>query len=282
MTRFGVLSAALAVLRQAWLPVLLIALWWVASAGSTSFFFPPLSDVLAVLWRDLADGTLVAAAATSLVNVFAGLGIAVVLGIGLGLAIGMNPFLRAGLMPLLDFVRSVPGVALVPIIIVAFGVGRLPNIFLISQACIWAVLLNTIDGVRGTKESILDTARAYRLPLPLLVFRVLLPAAMPQIMAGIRIALSVSLTLMVVGEFFSGNSGIGFYVFGASERFLPHETWAGTILIALLGYLMNLGFLAVERRVLSWYFHNPRHSRRKVRPAAPAPAAPANVAPQTR
>lgn len=251
-----------------WLPALLIVVWWIFSARSGAFFFPPLSRTLVRLWTDLASGALVLDTLVSLRNVAAGLFIALVLGVAFGIAIGQRRALREAIWPLLSFIRAIPGVAIVPIVIVAFGIGVGPKVFLIASTAIWPILLNTIDGVRGVKESILETARAYRLPRPVIVRHILLPAALPQVMAGTRIALSVSLTVMVISEFASGNEGMGYYILNGTERFDMAQVWAGTVWIGLIGFFVNVVFVAVERRLLGWYYGTPSRAPKAARTAA--------------
>lgn len=246
-----------------WLPLALIVIWWIVSLDSPSFFLPPLSDIVRTLLDDLLNGVLLGATAFSMRNVMAGLIIAIVLGIGFGIAIGYNPVLRSAVWPLLAFLRAIPGVAIIPIVLVAFGVGAGPQIFVISLGCVWPILLNTIDGIRGIRPSITDTARAYRLPRSLFIRQVLLPAATPQIMAGIRISLAVSLTIMVVSEFSSGNQGLGVYISSGAQSFNPSQVWAGTVFIGLIGYLANVAFVLIERKILAWYFEIPRKTRQE-------------------
>ena len=254
--------------KQAWLPALIVAGWWFASAGSASFYFPPLSEILGALWTDLTDGPLTAYLGVSLGNLAAGLAIAIVLGVAAGLVIGEMEGLRRVTAPTLNFFRAVPPASIVPIIIIALGVGAAPKIFIIALGCFWPILLNTIDGVRGTSASVRETARAYRIPAHLVIFRVALPAAMPQIMAGIRVALAVGLVLMVISEFFGADAGIGVYITEASTRFATRQAWAGTILVGILGYLLSAGFLLVERRVLAWYFQDSKRLNRRRKPTA--------------
>lgn len=253
--------------KQIWLPALVVGTWWLLSAGSKSFYFPPLRDILTALWSDLASGLLIGHLEVSLGNLAAGLAIATVLGVAAGLLIGEMETLRRITSPTLNFFRAVPPAAIVPIVIIALGVGAAPKIFIIALGCFWPILLNTIDGVRGTSAAVRETARAYRIPAHLVVFRVALPAAMPQIMAGIRVALSVGLVLMVISEFFGADAGVGFYITEASTRFATRQAWAGTILVGILGYLLSAGFLIVERQVLAWYFQDARRLRRRRRPS---------------
>lgn len=239
-----------------WLPVLLVAAWWYFSLGSQSFYFPSLQTILAVLWRDLVSGPLLQWLGVSLGNMAAGLAIAIVAGTLLGLVIGDFDRMRVATAPTLNFLRSIPPAAIVPLVIVAMGIGSAPKVFLIALTCFWPILLNTIDGVRGIPPQLLDTARAFRTPLLLRFRRVLLMAALPQIMAGIRIAVSVALVLMVISEFFGASQGLGFYINEAKQRFAMAETWAGTLLVGAVGYLLSALFLRLERWMLAWYFQD--------------------------
>jgi ABC-type nitrate/sulfonate/bicarbonate transport system permease component len=252
--RFLILDFVIDIVRSVWLPACLLAIWLIASAGSTSIYFPPLADIGATLFRELFHGEMGRNLLLSLYNLAIGLAMAVVLGVALGLLVGRAEAFRRIVSPVLNFLRAVPPASIVPIIIIALGVGAAPKIFVIALGCFWPILLNTIDGVRGTSPALIETARAYRIPAVLFISRVALPAALPQIMAGIRVALAVGLVLMVISEFFGADAGIGFYITDASTRFAIQETWAGTILVGLMGYVLSSLFLLIERRLLYWYF----------------------------
>lgn len=256
MARSVLIDGLLGLVRATWLAVLLLALWWLASSGSASFYFPPLKDILSALWRDLFWGPLGPYLLISLGNLAVGLAIAIVIGVALGLVIGRAERFRTIVSPTLNFLRAIPPASIVPIIIIALGVGSAPKIFIIALGCFWPILLNTIDGVRGASPALIETTRAYRIPASLAIFRVALPAALPQILAGIRVALAVGLVLMVISEFFGADAGVGFYITDASTRFAIRETWAGTLLVGIMGYVLSFGFLLIERRLLRWYFQD--------------------------
>jgi ABC-type nitrate/sulfonate/bicarbonate transport system permease component len=245
-----------------WLPVALFVAWLYFSAGSKDFYFPPLRTILEVLWRDLTAGPLLPYLGISLANMAAGLAAAIILGIGFGLLVGEYSTLRRAAMPTLNFLRAVPPAAIVPMIIIAMGIGSAPKVFIIALACLWPVLLNTIDGVRGVSPQLVDTARAFRIPRSLYFRRLLLMAALPQIMAGVRVAIAVALVLMVISEFFGASSGLGFYINESKQRFAMAETWAGTLLVGLLGYVLSAVFLLTERSLLAWYFQDVRAARK--------------------
>ncbi|CAH0161123.1 Putative aliphatic sulfonates transport permease protein SsuC [Arthrobacter sp. Bi83] len=247
-------QVALNVLQRAWLIVVVFAIWWIASADSTNVFIPSLESILTSLGRDLFNGVIAEGAAYSLGNLAAGLLIAVAVGIIGGLILGETKRLREIVDPVIHFFRSVPQAALVPLIIGAFGIGQGPKIYTIAFACMWPVLLNTIDGVLGVEPTIRKFSRVYRIPRGLHFRKVVLPAALPQIVAGVRVALPIGITVMVVSELFAANKGLGFYILNSSATFMVPETWAGALLVGVIGYILSLLFVVLERRILSWYF----------------------------
>jgi sulfonate transport system permease protein len=175
-------------------------------------------------------------------------------GIAGGLILGETKRLREIVDPVIHFFRSVPQAALVPLIIGAFGIGQGPKIYTIAFACMWPVLLNTIDGVLGVEPTVRKFSKVYRIPRGLHFRRVVLPAALPQIVAGVRVALPIGITVMVVSELFASNKGLGFYILNSSATFQVPETWAGALLVGVIGYILSLLFVVVERRILGWYF----------------------------
>jgi ABC-type nitrate/sulfonate/bicarbonate transport system permease component len=238
---------------ELWLPVALVAAWWFLSADSTSFYWPPLSKILSTFREDWLFAKVGSDLLPSLERCFVGYLIAVVMGVGVGLALGLYPLARRASEPVLDFFRAMPMPALLPIAIVALGVGNSSKVFLIAFGAVWSVLLATIDGVRGVDPSLLDMARSYRLSKRRTIRDVILPAASPQIFVGARVALAIALILMVFSELIAAAHGLGAFVLRSQQSFAIPEMWAGTILLGLIGYTANLGFSAVEHRVLAWH-----------------------------
>lgn len=253
-TAGGPRPAWLQVFDSVWLIAVVFVLWWVLSAQSSNFFVPSLQEILTSLGRDLGNGVILSGAAYSLTNLAVGLILAVFAGIVLGIALGELDRLRLIVDPIINFFRSIPQAALVPLIIGAFGVGQGPKIYTIAFACMWPVLLNTIDGVLGIEPTIRKFSQVYRIPKALHFRRVVLPAALPQIVAGIRVALPIGITVMVVSEMFAATEGLGFYILNSSATFKVSETWAGALLVGVIGYILSVLFVVFERRLLRWYF----------------------------
>ncbi|MGP4014890.1 ABC transporter permease [Saccharopolyspora sp. 5N708] len=234
-------------------PVAVLLTWWFASAGSTSPFWPSLESILVSFQRLWLFSRFTSDVLPSLARMLIGYGAAVVIGVALGVLFGRLPVLHRAFDPMLQFCRALPATALVPVSIVLLGIGDAPKIVLTAFVTVFPVLLNTIDGVRAVDRELADTARSYRLTRAQRVWHVQLPAAAPNILAGMRIALTVAFVMMVVTELVAATNGIGFVTLQAQQSFEVSEMWAGMLLLGILGVLFNGAFVLVERRLLRWY-----------------------------
>jgi ABC-type nitrate/sulfonate/bicarbonate transport system permease component len=265
-----------AVLLQLWMPALAIVALFVFSAGSTSFYFPAFSDVLVALKDAFVNGNLTSDLIFSMKNLVAGLAVAIVVGVLVGTVIAETEWLRVGSQGVLDFVRATPMVSFTPVIILTLGIGAAPKIFLIALGAFWPILLNTIAGVHGISPAVRESARAYRVGPLLRIRKVLLPGAAPQILAGIRISLAVAIVMMIVSEIYGSPHGLGYFILTSGSSFHVADTWAGTLLIGVLGYVLTLLLMGVERLTLGWYVQRAPRSRARDRRLA-ARLSPASV-----
>lgn len=238
---------------ELWLPVAVVLFWWFASENSHSPYWPPLHTILSTFKNTWLFARAGSDLAPSMERFAVGFVIALVLGVVVGTALGLSPLLRRMFEPIADFLRSLPPPALLPIVIVVLGVGATSKVFIIAFGAIWPVLLNTIDGVRGTDPTMLEMSRVYGLSRGKQVRRVILPAASPQIFVGTRLALSIALILMVISEMFGSTNGLGYFVLLSQQTFAIPQMWSGIILIGIIGYLVNLLFVLGERRALAWH-----------------------------
>jgi len=236
------------------LPTLLIAIWWVTTLNSTSFFVPkprPLVDTFIETWfseRFMTD------VVPSVTRFAIGVAVAIVLGIGLGLCIGTITWLRKLIEPVLEFFRAIPPPVLVPVLMLVFGVTDTMKISVIISGSIWPVLLNTVEGVRSVDSVLSDTCRTYRIGGASRFRYLVLRSASPQIMAGIRQALSIGLILMVISEMFASSSGLGFTIVQFQRGFAVDEMWSGIVVLGLIGIILSILFQFTERRILRWYY----------------------------
>jgi ABC-type nitrate/sulfonate/bicarbonate transport system permease component len=241
------------VLVELWLPVVVLVLWGVLSAGSDTYYFPPLTDILQTFADTWVFERVGSDVVPSLVRLLLGYGIACVVAIVCGLALGLSAPLRRACDPIVQFLRAIPPPALLPFGILVLGVGTSMKVFIIAFVCLWPVLLNTIDGVAGVEPTLRETARVYGISRRDRLLRIVLPAAAPQIFAGMRTALSLALILMVISEMVASTNGIGYFVLQSQRSFAIAEMWSGILLLGLLGYVLNAVFVLVERRVLRWH-----------------------------
>lgn len=240
------------VLLRLWLPVLLVAVWWYASADSTNIYFPPLATILEIFQRDWLTARALDDLVPSLTKLVLGFLLAAFGGVALGTLLGLSPRMRSALEPIMQFLRSLPPPVLLPIGLLVFGITGAMNVFIIVFGAIWPTVLNTADGVRSLSPELRDMARSYRLSFPQRLFAVVLPNAAPQIFSGLRVTLQLSIILIVVSEMVAAVDGVGFYVLNSQQTFAVAETWAGTLLLGVIGYLTTLVFLLAQRRVLAW------------------------------
>lgn len=243
-----------------WLVLIgILVFWQIATSILQSPFFPEPLKIFqraADLWLPSADGLLTPSMTRdvipSLGRTLTGFGVAVVVGVGLGTAIGLSPRLENYLDWILQFMRAVPPPTLFPVFLILLGTDDQMRVALIAFGSVWPMLLNTIEGVRGVRPLTLEASRVFRIPPVDRLFRVILPSAGPKILAGIRTSLSLSLILMVISEMVASSSGIGFQLVQAQRSFAILNMWASILLLAILGYVLNLILTIVERRVLAW------------------------------
>jgi ABC-type nitrate/sulfonate/bicarbonate transport system permease component len=234
-------------------PIVLLVLWGVWSSGSETYYFPPLTDILSTFADTWLFERVGSDVVPSLERLGAGYVIACVVGVIVGMALGLSPTLRRAADPIVQFLRAIPPPALLPFGILVLGVGASMKIFIIAFVCVWPVLLNAIDGVAGVEPMLRETSRGYRIDRRDTVLHVMLPAAAPQIFAGMRTSLSLALILMVISEMVASTNGIGYFVLQSQRSFAIEEMWSGIILLGILGYVLNGAFVLVERRVLGWH-----------------------------
>lgn len=239
------------------LPALLVALWWLASAGSTDVYWPPLSKILRTFPDVWTLDRLRADVRPSVLRLAGGYALAAVVGVAVGTVIGSYRRVRAFCEPVLEFLRAVPPPVLVPVIMLFAGIGTTMKVVVIAAGCVWPVLLNTVEGVRAVDPVAAETARSYGITGFARLRRLVLPSAAPQIFAGLRQALSVGIILMVISEMFAASDGIGFTVVQFQRGFAIPDMWTGILVLGLLGFVLSVLFQVVERRVLAWH-----HGRR--------------------
>jgi ABC-type nitrate/sulfonate/bicarbonate transport system permease component len=246
-------SRLLGVLLELVVPSAIVAAWWAWSSTHSSFYFPPLPDILDAFRSDWLFARVDSDLLPSLRRLALGYALAVAGGISVGTLLGLSHVAGRAAAPIVSFLRSIPPPALIPFGIVVLGVGDREKVFLIAFVCLWPILLNTIDGVGGVELTVVETARSFRLRTFDRLLLVVLPSAAPQIFAGLRTSLSLSIIMMVISEMVASSNGVGYFIVDAQRSFAIPEMWGGIVLLGILGYVLNLAFALVERRVLRWH-----------------------------
>ncbi|MGB6447620.1 MAG: ABC transporter permease [Xanthobacteraceae bacterium] len=241
--------------------VLMLLAFWEVSARLhwvNSQSWPSFTAVLAATWRGLASGELSGILASSLKRMFAGYFIGSGIGVVVGLLLGRVRMLDRLVTPVTEALRPLPIPAIVPPLILFLGLDDALKIFVVGFSVFFPVLVSTVGGVRSIDEVLLSTANTFGTSRLRVLTRVVLPAAAPAILAGLRIALPLALITTVVAEMIAGSAGIGYYIVLTQYSLRPDEMYAAVLCLAVVGYLLNRGFLFMERRILHWYVEKPR------------------------
>jgi ABC-type nitrate/sulfonate/bicarbonate transport system permease component len=215
--------------------------------------FPPISETLATLGEQLGEGSFWDAVGNTLQGWALGLGIAAALAIPIGIVIGSSRLLYRASRGVIEFLRPIPSVALIPLAILIYGTGLQSKVFLAAFASFWQLLVATLYGVQDVDPVATDTARSFGFSRPQRLFRVTLPSAVPYIATGLRIASAVSLILTVTAELVIGAPGLGRSINLARSGGNEELMYALILTTGILGVLLNTIFVRAERRVLRWH-----------------------------
>ncbi|HEV7912143.1 MAG TPA: aliphatic sulfonate ABC transporter permease SsuC [Albitalea sp.] len=236
-------------------PVLTVVLWEIASSGgwlSTRVLPEPLA--VAAAFRQLAlSGELGHHVAVSTGRALAGLAVGGGLGLLLGLLTGSCRLCETLLDTTLQMVRNIPALALIPLVILWFGIDESAKLFLVSVGVFFPIYLNTFHGIRSVDKGLVEMARSYGLGGPALWRHVILPGALPSVLVGLRFSLGLMWVLLIVAETISAQAGIGYLTMNAREFLQTDVVLVGILLYALLGKLADVLAKGLERWWLRWH-----------------------------
>jgi len=241
---------ALAVLS----PLAVLALWQLASdMGWTNQRYVPSPLTIAQAGWDLAlSGRLALDIGASLRRLVVGFVLGAVPGVILGMVMGLNRWVRATIDPLVAALYPIPKIAILPLLMLAFGLGDGSKIAVVAMAVLFLTIINTTTGVLQLDRIYFDVARNYGTPWYKLFTRVILPGALPTIFAGLRISLGVSLVVLVGAEFVASEAGIGYLIWVSWQTLVVENMFVGIIVITVLGVLSTLFLHEVERLLVPW------------------------------
>lgn len=188
----------------------------------------------------------------SLFRTLTGLAFGILLGVPVGALMGMSSKVNAALMPIFGFIRPIPALAFIPLVILYFGIGEFPKVLLIWIAAFLYMVLNTAAGVRAVPENYLLAAKNMGISQIGIFWRVVLPSALPFIMTGVKTATALSWAIVVAAELVAAQSGVGFMISDAATFFRIPYVYVGLIIIGLIGLALELITVAIEKRVTHW------------------------------
>ena len=234
--------------------ILFLLLWEFAPrlGWVDSVFLPSFSTVVIAGWDLVVSGTLWDHFQASFLRSVIGFFIALILAIPLGLLIGWYPLSRRLFNPILELFRNTATLALLPVFILLLGIGEISKISIVVYSCFFPILLNTIVAVNNVDPLYIKSARSMNVPTYKLFYKVVIPASLPTIFTGIRMAGSYAILVLIAAEMVGAKAGLGYFITFAQYNFYIAEMYAGIIVISLLGLIVNYSLLAVENYFSRW------------------------------
>ncbi|MDM3520184.1 taurine ABC transporter permease TauC [Citrobacter sp. Ca225] len=239
---------------------LILAVWWTVAALQliSPLFLPPPDQVMQKLItiagpQGFMDATLWQHLAASLTRIVLALLAAVAFGIPVGIAMGLSPTLRGILDPIIELYRPVPPLAYLPLMVIWFGIGETSKILLIYLAIFAPVAMSALAGVKSAQQVRIRAARSLGASRAQVLWLVILPGALPEILTGLRIGLGVGWSTLVAAELIAATRGLGFMVQSAGEFLATDVVLAGIAVIAIIAFILELGLRALQRRLTPWH-----------------------------
>ena len=240
--------------------LVLLAIWWAVAAQQwvSPLFLPPPGQVLTKLVsiagpQGFMDATLWQHLAASLGRILVALLAAVIIGIPVGIAMGLSPTVRGILDPLIELYRPVPPLSYLPLMVIWFGIGETSKILLIYLAIFAPVAMSALAGVKSAQQVRIRAAQSLGASRAQVLWFVILPGALPEILTGLRIGLGVGWSTLVAAELIAATRGLGFMVQSAGEFLATDVVLAGIAVIAVIAFRLELGLRALQRRLTPWH-----------------------------
>jgi NitT/TauT family transport system permease protein len=236
------------------LSLVIVGLVWeiAGRSGRWPLILAPISDIWIKFLQLAATGELMRHVLVSLNEFFVGFAIAAVLGILLGIAIASSETVKDFVDPWVSAIYATPTVALAPLFIFMFGIDAPSKMAVVFLLAIFPVVINTATGIRSTDQVYIEAARSFSASRAQIFTKVLIPSALPFIVAGLRLGIGRGLVGVVVGEFIGARAGLGYLIFRSSQAFQIDAMWAGVFLLAGTGVVAVIVLQKIERRMAPW------------------------------
>lgn len=242
-------------------PVVLIALWQLAASREwlDTRFFPAPSTIARTAWTMIKDGTLAEDVWTTLRALLIGFALGLVVGVATGVALGLSWIARAALEPLFTALYTVPKLAILPLLLLIFGLSETPKILLVAIGVFFIIWISVVESILDIPGGYKEAAESFGVRGWALFANVTLPAILPQIFVAIRLAIGNAVLIVVGVEFVNGDAGIGYRIWHSWSLFAASQMYVGIVTVALLGYLLSLVVQTMARYFIRWA---PRRSSR--------------------
>jgi sulfonate transport system permease protein len=233
---------------------MLVAAWQLAATygGIPPVFLPGPDRSWNALVQGFSTGNLTVLTLATVERMIYGWALASLFGIVLGAIIGSSRIAREYVAPMLEMVRPVPVSAFMPVVIAFMGLTGKMVMLVIAIGAVWPVLLATVHGVSSVEPRLVEVSRSLRLGRLETLWKIALPNSQPDILAGMRIGLTVALILTVIGEMLTSEAGLGYHILVAARSFRSADLFAGVILLGLIGLVSNVALQEIERYMLRW------------------------------
>ncbi|HTR10629.1 MAG TPA: ABC transporter permease subunit [Paraburkholderia sp.] len=237
------------------IPALIVVLWELAARAGwiTAQVLPAPSSVASTAWSLAVSGDLFVHLSVSLLRAVAGFLIGGTAGLALGVLVGFSRLAQALIDRSIQMVRAIPFLAMLPLVIVWFGVGEVAKVFLVALAVLFPIYINTMLGIRQIDPKLMELAKVIGMKWPAVVRRIILPGAMPAILTGVRYALAHAWLALVIAETLATTKGIGFLAMDAREFLQTNVILLTMIIYAIIGVTADALVRSLETRFLSWH-----------------------------
>lgn len=248
-------------LKALYIPLLILIAWIIGSGFGfwNSYIIPPPAKVLASGKQLIVSGILFKHAAVSLYRVFAGFAIALLLALPLGILIGMNRRWVRYTEPMLEFIRHIPPLATIPMLILWFGIDETSKLTIIVLATFFPIYLNTVNGIIHCDPKLLEVGRSFGFSRGRLFWRIILPAILPYILIGMRLGLGYSWRSLIGAELIAAAAGIGYMILDAEQLSRPDVIVVGILTIGILGSVIDHAFFRLTRHFTPWGGDEAKH-----------------------
>ncbi len=234
----------------------LVLLWWLITALGLvgKVLLPPPTEVLTALAHSVADGSLAKHVGISLLRVLEGFLLALVIAVPIGVLMGSSQIARGLLEPVIELLRPIPPIAVIPLAILWFGIDELSKVFIITYGAFFPILLNTIAGFQEVDPMHIRAAQALGAARTEIFRDVILRSAFPFIVIGARLGMGMAFIVLVAAELIASSAGLGYLITDARYSFRTDLIFLGMACIGVLGFLLNKALVETERRLLKWKY----------------------------